>query len=117
MSVRLSCAQKKKVFDSRVIGSSVSTTKNDMDILVTVGLDNGSVSILGDSNKAMSMLGTSHGINRHTRGSIGSILESDRETSTRCQLSVKLGFSGSGTNGSPRDEVRDELRRNGVEKF
>jgi len=88
-----------------------------MNVLVPVRLDDRSHPRFSHTHETMSMLSRPHGIDSHTGTSISPVLESDRERNPGSQLSVQLGLGGSGTDGSPRDEVRDELRGDGVEQF
>jgi hypothetical protein len=74
--------------DSRVVGSTASSSKDDVYILVSVRLDNSSHSILGHSHETMSMLGTAHSIDRDSRTPVSPVLESDRERNTGSELSM-----------------------------
>ena len=53
----------------------------------------------------------------HTRGFVLTILETDREGDTGGELAVELRLSGAGADSTPRDEVSDVLRRDGIEKL
>jgi hypothetical protein len=103
--------------NSRVVGSRASSSKDDMDVLVPVRLDDRSHPSLGHTHETMRMLGRPHGIDGHTGTPIRPVLEPDRERDTRGQLPVQLGLGGSSSDGSPGDEVRDELRGDGIEQF
>jgi hypothetical protein len=53
----------------------------------------------------------------YTRGFVLTILESDGEGDTGGELTVELRLSGTSTDGTPRDKVRNVLGRDGVEEF
>lgn len=45
------------------------------------------------------------------------ILEANGEGNTRSELTVELGFSGTSTDGAPRDEVSNILGGDSVEEL
>lgn len=52
-----------------------------------------------------------------TYTSIRAILESNRETDTTRQFTMKLTLGRTCSDRAPGDEVRDELRGDGIEQF
>lgn len=45
------------------------------------------------------------------------VLEANRERHTRGEFTVELRLGGTSTDGTPRDEVGDVLRRDGIKKL
>jgi len=94
-----------------------ATSEDDMDVLVTGGLDDGSEAIFGNAHEGVRVGGGLHGINGDTDASISPVLETDGERDTRGELAVELGLRGTSTDSTPRDEVSDVLGRDGIKKL
>jgi len=88
-----------------------------VDILVAGGFDDGSKTLLRNTHECVRVRSGFHSVNGNTDTSISAILKADRERDTRGELTVELGFGGTGTNGTPRNEISNVLRRNRVEKL
>src|SRR5271156_3360588 len=54
-------------------------------------------------------------IDSNTYGSVCAIFETNWEGETTCQFAMKLRFSCSSTNGTPTNQVRQVLWRNGIQ--
>ena len=65
----------------------------------------------------MASASRSNGVYSNLNIALGSIFKSDGAGKTRCQLPVILALCGSGANGSPRHQIGDILRRDGIQKF
>jgi len=102
---------------SSVVRSLGATSKDDVDILVAGGLDDGSKTLFGDTHESVGVGSRLHGINSNADTSISSVLEADREGDTGGELTVKLRLSGTSTDSTPRDKVSNVLGRDGVEKL
>src|SRR5690625_5717498 len=57
------------------------------------------------------------GVYRDFYATAGAVLEADGHAEARSELAVHLAFGGTCTDGSPRDGVRQILRRDGVEEL
>lgn len=102
---------------SIVVGTLGTTAEDDMDILVAGGLNDGGKTLLGDTHESVRVGGGFHGVHCNTDASISSILEADGEGDTGSKLTVELRLSGTSANSTPRDEISNELGRDGVEKL
>lgn len=85
---------------SVVVGALLTTSQNHEAVLVTLGSDNGSKTVLGNTHEVMGVGGRKHGVDGHTQSTVGTVLEADWERQTRSQLSVQLGLGGSGANST-----------------
>ena len=111
-----------------VVGTLGTTSENDVDVLVSGGLDDSSQTLLGDTHESMGVGGRLHGIDSNTDASVGpcierykreeqsasssvlAVLETDREGDTGSELTVELGLGCTRSNGTPRDEIGNVLR-------
>ena len=57
------------------------------------------------------------GVDRDLDVAAGTVLEADGSGDSGGELAVNLALGGAGTDCSPGDEIRDELRADGVEEF
>jgi hypothetical protein len=97
------------------VGTLGSTAEDDEAVLVTLGSGDSSKTLLGDTHKVVLSSSSANSVNGNTKATICTVLETDGERKTRGKLTVKLRLGGAGTNGTDRDTVGKELRRNGVE--
>lgn len=97
------------------VGTLGSATEDDEAVLVTLSSGNGSKALLGDTHEVMLSGGGANSINGNAKAAVSAVLEAYGEGEARGQLTVELGFGGTGTNGTYRDAVGKELRRDGVE--
>lgn len=95
---------------SSKVGTLGAATENDVDVLVTSGLDDGGNTLLGDTHEGMGVRGRTHGINSNRDAAVGAVLETDGEGDTGSKLTVELRLSGASTDGAPGNEVGDVLR-------
>jgi len=95
---------------SSVVGTLGTTSENNVDVLVSGGLDDSSQTLLGDTHESMGVGGRLHGIDSNTDASVGPVLETDREGDTGSELTVELGLGGTCSNSTPRDEIGNVLR-------
>jgi len=94
---------------SRVVGTLGTTSEDNMNILVSGGLDDGGETLLSNTHEGVGIGGRLHSINGDTDTSVSTILESDREGDTGGELTVKLRLGGTSTDSTPGDEVSDVL--------
>jgi len=94
-----------------------ATSKDDVNVLVAGGLDNGSKALLGDAHEGVGVGSGLHGVNGDTDAPISSVLKADGEGDTRGELTMELRLSGTSADSTPRDEVSNVLGRDGVEKL
>ena len=57
------------------------------------------------------------GIDGDANIAIGAVFKANRHGQARGQFAVNLTFGGAGADGTPADEVADELWRNRIQKF
>ena len=88
-----------------------------MAVVVAASFHNGDLAILVDRKKVMSALRRKDRINGNPNIAIGSVFKADGSRQTRSEFAMYLGFSCSGTDGPPTDQVGNVLRRNGIEKL
>lgn len=100
-----------------IVGTLGTTSEDDVDVLVAGGLDDCGKALLGNAHESVRVGRGFHGVHCNTDASIGSVLKANREGDTGGELTVELGLSSASTNSTPRDEVSDVLRGDGVEKF
>jgi len=100
-----------------VVGTLGATSEDDMNILVSGGLDDGRKTLLGNTHESMGIGSRLHSVDRNTNASIRPVLEANRERDTGGELTVELGLSGASTNSTPRDKVSDVLGGDGVQKL
>ena len=100
-----------------VVGTLGSTSEDDEAVLVSGGLCDGSKTLLGDTHEVVLGSSGANGINGDTQAAVGSVLEAHGERQTGGKLSVQLRLGGTGANGTERNEVGKELRRDGIEHF
>src|SRR5690606_24023956 len=70
-----------------------------------------------DCQEMVRLGGGKHGVECNLDVAAGAVLEADGAGEARHHFAVDLGFRGTGTNGSPGDEVRNVLRGGHVEEF
>jgi hypothetical protein len=63
-----------------------------------------------DTHEVVRVAGRLHSVDSDRDGTVRAVLEADGEGGTRSELAVELGFGGSRTDGTPGDQVGDELR-------
>lgn len=100
-----------------VVGALGSTSQDDEAVLVSGSLCDGSETLLCDTHEVVLGGSRANSINSDTQAAVGAVLEAHGERQTGGKLSVELRLSGTGANGTERDEVGKELRRDGVEHF
>ena len=100
-----------------VVGALCSTSEDDEAILVSGGLCDGSKTLLGNTHEVVLGSSRADSVNSNTQAAVGTVLEAHRERQTRGKLSVQLRLGGTGADGTERDEIGKELRRDGVEHF
>ncbi len=96
------------------VGTTGSTTENDEAVRVAGSLGDGGEALLGDTHEVVLSSCGSNGINSNSQRTISSVLETDWEGEARGQLAVELGLGGTGTDGTERDHVCEELWRDGI---
>ena len=94
-----------------------ATTQDDETIRVASGLGDGGETLLGHTHKVVLGRSRTNGVDGDTKRAVGAVLEAHGEGKTRGELSVQLRLGSSCANCAERDEVGEELRRDGVEHF
>jgi hypothetical protein len=100
-----------------VIGALGTTSENDVDVLVSGGLDDSSKTLLGNTHESMGIGSRLHGVDCNPDTSVRPVLEADGERDTRSELAMELGLGSTSTDSTPRDEISNVLGRDGVEKL
>jgi hypothetical protein len=65
----------------------------------------------------MGVLDGADSVNRDTKRTVCAVLETDGETETTGELTVKLALGGTRTDGTDREHIGKELRRNSIENL
>lgn len=65
-------------FISLVVGTRLSTTKNDVTAVITLGLNNGGKTLLCNRKEVVTIAGSLDSINSNTNSTIGTVLETNR---------------------------------------
>jgi hypothetical protein len=99
------------------VGAVGSSAKDDEAMHVATCPGDGSKTLLGYTHEVVLRSSSTNGIDSDAQVAIRAVLESHREGKAGGQLTVQLGFGGSGANGTYGDTVGQELRRDGVEHF
>ena len=60
---------------SRIVGALGTTSEDDMNVLVTGGLDNSSKALLGDTHEGMRVGGRLHSVDGNANASVSSWVE------------------------------------------
>jgi len=100
-----------------VVGALGTAAEDDVHVAVTARLDDGGETLFGDTHEGVGVGGGAHRVDGDTDAAVGTVLEADGERDTTCQLTVELRFGGTGTDGSPADEVSDVLRADGIQEL
>ena len=79
--------------------------------------NNGGNSLLGHGKEAVRAGGGNNGVYSDLQAAAGAILESHRHGKPGSQFTVYLAFRGARADGAPRDQVRNVLRRDGVQEL
>lgn len=98
-----------------VVGASLTTTEDDKARVVTLGGYDGGKPVFGDTHEMVGVFCSLDGVDGDTEGTVGTIFETNWEGEAGGQLSVELGFGGSGTNGTEGETVVQVLRGGGVQ--
>ncbi len=85
--------------------------------LPALGCDDGRQALLGDRKEMMRVPGRLHGFDGDEHRPARPVLEAHRHRQPARQLAMNLAFGRSRANGSPRHQVRDELRRDRIEEL
>ena len=86
-------------------------------MLVPARLRDCSKALFCNTHEMMPSCSRTNCIHRHRQAPIRSILETHRERQTRSELAMQLRLRGTCANGTERDKICEELRRDGVEHF
>jgi hypothetical protein len=97
------------------VGALGAATEDDEAVGVAAGLGDSGQALLGYTHEVVLRSSGANGVDGNSEATVGAVLEAHRERQTRSQLAVELGLGGTGTDGSKRDEVGKELRRDGVQ--
>ena len=73
--------------------------------------------LLRDAHERVGGARRAHRVDRDADGAVRPVLEPDRERDARRELAVQLRLRRARADRAPRDEVRDVLRRDGVEQL
>ncbi len=84
-------------------------------MLVAAGLGDGRQTLLRHPHEMMLGGGGSDRVNGHSQAAVSAVLEPDREGEPRRQLAVQLRLRCPCANGTERDQVGQELWRDGVQ--
>ena len=95
--------------DLREVGSTTTTSQDDMTIWVTTSPDDTGHSLTVDTHEIVWVRSRLHSVNGDADTTVGTVLESDRESGSRGEFTMKLRFGCSGSNSSPSDTIGDEL--------
>ena len=101
----------------RVIGSGVAAAENDVACVVAGGVDNGGDALFGDGEEVVVHGRGADGVDGDGDVAVGAVFEAHGDRETGSELTVHLGFGGSGTDCTPRDEIGDVLGRDGIEEL
>ena len=94
---------------SVIVGALTATAENHEAVLVTGGTGDGCKTLLGHTHEVVGARCRETGVDSNGEGAISAVLETDREGDTGGELTVELGFGGTGTNGSEGETVGKEL--------
>jgi hypothetical protein len=97
------------------VGALGAATEDDEAVGVAAGLGDSGQALLGHTHEVVLRSSGANGVNGNSKTTVGTVLEAHRERETRSQLTVELGLGGTGTDGTERNEVCEELRRDGVQ--
>lgn len=97
------------------VGALGAAAQDDEAVLVAGGADNSDNARLGDGKEVVGVLDSANGINGNAKRAVGTVLEADGERQAGGQLTVQLGLGGTGANGTHREQIGQELRRDGIE--
>ncbi len=100
-----------------VVGSVATTAQDHVAVPVAAGGDDGRHSLLRHREEVMGVSGGADGVDGDLEVAVGAVLEADGHGEARRELAVDLALGGAGADGTPGDEVGDELRGDRVEKF
>lgn len=92
-----------------------STTEDNEAVLISGGSGDSSKTLLRHTHEVVLGSSSADGIDSDGQSSISTVLEANREGETRSQLAVQLGFRSTGTDGTERDQISEELWRDCVE--
>lgn len=98
-----------------VVCALCTTTQNDEAVWVASSLRDSCETLLGHTHEVMLRSCSANGIHSDCQTTICAVLEAHWEGQTGCQLSVKLALSRPRTNGSHRNQIREELRTDGIQ--
>lgn len=97
------------------VGTLGATTQDDEAVVIAGGADNSDNTRLGDGQEVVSVLDGTNGINGNAERTVSTVLEADGEREAGSQLAVQLGLGRAGANGTHREQISEELGRNGIE--
>jgi hypothetical protein len=97
------------------VGALGSTAEDDEAVLVSSSPGDGCKTLLGHTQEVVLRSSGSNSVHGNRESTIGTVLEANREGETRGEFAVQLRFRGTRTNGSKRDQIGKELRRDGIQ--
>ena len=96
---------------SIIVGAFAATAENHKTVLVTGGTSDGCKTLLGHTHEVVGARCRETGVDGNGEGAISAVLETDREGDTGGELTVELGFGGTGTNGGEGETIGKELHK------
>lgn len=100
-----------------VVGSPIPATQDQMAQLITPGICDRRQSLLGHAQEVVRLGRGADGVHGDRDVAVGAVLESEWEGNTGGQLAVQLRLGRAGADGAPRDQISQELGRDGVEQL
>ena len=96
------------------VGALGAATEDHKAVLIPLGASDGRQTLLRHAHEVMLSRCRADSVNGDPQVAIGSILEAHREGEARGKLAMKLALGCAGANSTNRDEIGEELGRNGI---
>ncbi len=100
-----------------VVRASVAATQHQMGIRIAGGVDHRRVPLRIDTEVAMSMRRTAHGIACHADTAVGAVLEAHRDAQAAGQFAMDLRFGGTRADCDPAQQVIEVARCHWLQHF
>ena len=100
-----------------VVGAVASAAQDQVQVGVARGAHHRRAAVDADPQEAVRVARRDHGVVGDVQAAIGSVLEADGHGEAAGKLPVGLALAGAGSDGGPGEQVRHELRHEGVEQL